>query len=202
MLRGATFFTSRSTISSEIPLADIQGPVIFALNHSSWTDPMLFAAKLPYSVVKAISPLYFMTGEKFYKKLWLRPLLIISGGLKIKSKGFSVKDFFGDSLKKIEAGGSILIFPEGKIVGNNTKTQAKTGVIYLAQTAQIPIIPVRIKGIRKFSIKTSLTSKAHIKLFIHEPIGIQTSLHGYQQHRLEAQKLIKIIYRKVRHESV
>ena len=60
---------------------------IIAVNHTSWLDPIVLVDHLPFRVFKQIIPIYFLAGERFFHKLWLRPLLSMSGAIPLKSEG-------------------------------------------------------------------------------------------------------------------
>ena len=116
-------------------------PLILAANHRSRFDPFLLAA-LPYSVFCQLAPIYFLTAEHYYSKLWLRPFLAILGAYPVPMRAWTMEDYFGSSLEKLRRGETILMFPEGRRV--KSRGEAKPGAAYLSRTARVAVLPIRI----------------------------------------------------------
>jgi len=173
---------------------------IIAVNHTSWLDPIVLVDHLPFRVFKQIIPIYFLAGERFFHKLWLRPLLSMSGAIPLKSEGLSIEDFFSQSIKHLKNGSRVLIFPEGKTSKTPRQHSPKSGYIYLAKAANVPIIPARIVGLSQYSFFDLLTRRKKIDIILGDPIYIPKSIKGFKQHKQKAVEIMDVIY-KLTHDK-
>jgi len=114
-----------------------EGGVIIASNHSSYLDPPLIAVSLkrrPTFIAKS--------------SLHRIPLL----GPMIKAYSISVnRDMPGpstikDALKVLKNGGVLVIFPEGGRSADGSLMEFKRGVGLIASLADVPVVPVYIRG--------------------------------------------------------
>lgn len=126
-----------------------EGGVILAINHKSDLDPVMIGITSPRK-------LNFMAkAELFKNKLF--------GGLIKRLGAFPVHRNSGDvgalktSFKILNAGGAMLIFPEGGRVKKGEKRGAKPGVAMISQKTNVPVIPVYIGGEYKWMHKVTVT---------------------------------------------
>ncbi len=156
-------------------LERVNGNVIFAANHASEVDPFLVPCSLPFW--SRFSPLFYITREKsFYNTNgWRRHLF---GGFFINAWGgygakTGLKDY-GQSLFVhrgiLNDGGSFCIFPEGGITSDGTLQKGKGGIAYLAEYADIPIIPVAFSGTYRTYAKDFFLRRRKIIVQFGEPI--------------------------------
>ncbi len=124
------------------------GSNIFASNHRSYADPVLIAlgVRIPFS---------FMAKEELFKKNIFFTMLIKALGAFPVTRGkgdFSAIDM---SLKRLNKGRNLVIFPEGTRSKDGRVGRGKTGVALVAAAANVPIIPVGIvfEGKLKFRKK-------------------------------------------------
>lgn len=122
---------------------------IFAMNHQSILDVPLAFSVLAHSTETKI---HLFLSRKFY--LALLPLTLSLETISIKmekgtqdAKEFNKKQLF-KGVNKLRSGNSVLIYPEGIISGGKTSRmiKAETGVIRLALTSKVSIVPIGIKG--------------------------------------------------------
>lgn len=148
------------------------GGVILAFNHRSNWDPVIAG-------LTSKRHLRFMAKEELFKN----PVF----GALIKALGaFPVHRGAGDvgavkaSLKILNKGDVMLMFPEGHRIKNNKKVKAKPGVALIAQRAKVPVVPVCISGAYKWMHRITVT------------YGKPVSLEEYYGQRLEQEKIQNI----------
>lgn len=124
------------------------GSNIFASNHRSYTDPVLIA--LPTRV-----PCTYMAKEELFKQNILFKWLITAFGAFPVTRGKGDTAVIDTSIKKLNSGKNLVIFPEGTRSKDGTVGKGKTGVALIAALAQVPVIPVGInfEGKLKFRKK-------------------------------------------------
>ena len=120
-------------------------PCVYAFNHLSWMDPMLFLATFPKE-----PRLYFYGPKQEDLKKGRRNRFMWWTGVPVP---FSpLKDDLITSVRYVQAvfdsGGSLAIAPEGSIhVHEGDLLPFEDGAAYLALRAGVPIVPVAITGI-------------------------------------------------------
>jgi 1-acyl-sn-glycerol-3-phosphate acyltransferase len=123
----------------------LDGPGVYAFNHLSWMDPMLFLATLPKE-----PRLYFYGPKQEDLKKGKRNRFMWWTGVPVP---FSpLKDDLITSVRYVQAvfdsGGALAIAPEGSIhVHEGDLLPFEDGAAYLALRAGVPIVPVAITGI-------------------------------------------------------
>jgi long-chain acyl-CoA synthetase len=141
-------------------LQDLPGPVVFAANHQSHMDAPAILWVLPsrwrYRVAPAMAkeffkahfyPAQFSRRQRFTNSLnyWLAALFFNAFPLPQREAGTRQTLRYVGEL--VNAGYSILIFPEGKRnrTGNIGRFQAGVGMI--AARLGVPVVPVRLDGL-------------------------------------------------------
>lgn len=113
---------------------------ILAANHRSQLDPFLVCAALPLPVYHRLAPVRFMTYYAYFKPLIYRFLLRVGGSF--PTKPFRNLPYGLDfSIKVLERGGTVLIFPEGQRTLPGA-VRIRSGVAVLAQIKNTEVIPV------------------------------------------------------------
>jgi len=160
---------------------------IIAANHTAKIDPFLLCL-LPFSVVKRITPIYFLTSEYYYRKWYLYPVLKPLGCYPVVSRAWTLDEFLGSSFSKLRDGKTIMFFPEGKIVGENPETKARPGIGYLGAKSGKMVLPLRIRWGKSFlGIK-------QVTLLFGQPIFVQRGDNSTDFFRQEAQRIMDAIY--------
>lgn len=143
--RVVTYLSGGLTVTGVAP----KGPGIVVANHTSHGDTAIMFASLPprakpFAVAAAD---YWLS--KWYKMLAVKTLVSIVP-VKRQSEG---GDAYGDLLttvrKRIDAGGIVIVYPEGTRTTTGEVGEFKTGAIRLASDLQVPIYPAGILGISK-----------------------------------------------------
>lgn len=116
-----------------------KGPVIIAANHSSYFDFICFIAVCPRKI-------YYLAAEKFYKSRFWRPLVKLTGQIKVERQT-------GDKTEAIEKADSILkrgdilgIYPEGTRSADGEIHKPFIGVAKFALKNKVLVVPIGIKG--------------------------------------------------------
>lgn len=167
----------------------LTGPVIVAPNHVSYLDPIWIS--LPID-----RPLRYMTWDRMFKVPLLGPLMRAYGA-------FPVNVEIGDrgalklSLKHLQAGGGLVIFPEGGRTRTGELLPFKPGVIRLALDTQVSIVPVTIiGGYRAFSPHHFFPRPYKLKIIYHPPLCLTPpaeAAHLKEFMRAQAEDLQKIV---------
>jgi 1-acyl-sn-glycerol-3-phosphate acyltransferase len=156
-------------------IKDIKSNIIFACNHTSELDPVLIPASLPFRSRQ--SPMFYVSREKkFYGASgWRRHFY---GGLFFRLWGsypvyVGLRDYgksLAQHIKIVNDGFSICIFPEGRTTPNGVIQIAKGGVSYLSHVTNVPVVPVRIDGNFRLTLKDFILRKRTLRVIFGEPI--------------------------------
>lgn len=118
------------------------GSFIVASNHLSNLDPVIYGSMFPHRMS-------FVAKDSLFHNRFLGELLICLGAFPIK-RGQADVGALRESIKRIQSGSPLLIFPEGGRAGaggaRKSDGQAYAGIGFLAARTGVPIIPVRIFG--------------------------------------------------------
>ena len=114
------------------------GGFILACNHASYLDPPLLGAACP-------RPLGFMARADLFEHPILGPYLRAVHVFPLQ-RGASDLGAMREAVRRLRSGGGIAIFPEGGRQFSGRLGTAKRGVGLIAETAQVPIVPVLVQG--------------------------------------------------------
>jgi 1-acyl-sn-glycerol-3-phosphate acyltransferase len=113
------------------------GPLIVACNHVSYLDPPLLGCLCPRRI-------RYMAKKELFAIPVLGEVIRALGAYEVDRQG-SATSAIKRSLRVLEAGGVVGIFPEG--TRNPTGAiQPQTGVALLASLARVPVVPACIRG--------------------------------------------------------
>ncbi|MBN1147034.1 MAG: 1-acyl-sn-glycerol-3-phosphate acyltransferase [Anaerolineales bacterium] len=142
-----------------------QGGAILAANHLALVDsPLLF-------ILIERSDLTGLVADKHKKNPFLYPLVSAVKGIWInrESADFHALKAARDFLR---AGGLLGIAPEGTRSRTGALMRAKTGVAYLADKADVPIVPIAIVGSEKLMPELLHLRRACLKVRIGKPFRL------------------------------
>ena len=117
------------------------GPFIIVANHSSLLDGFVLVSFVRLKIT-------FMSAAYLFKMPFVGNILRGVGAIPVQGKGNDIK-LIKKAMKVLQAGGVLGIFPEGRITNQKDDFSAKAGAAYLAVKADVPIIPMAIKGAGK-----------------------------------------------------
>jgi 1-acyl-sn-glycerol-3-phosphate acyltransferase len=127
---------------SGVPTA---GPVILASNHLSFIDSIAIPLMAPRKVSYLAKAEYWQgTGVKGW---FSRTLFTALGALPVERQATrSAQDALDTALTVLKDGGAFGIYPEGTRSRDGKLHRGKTGVAWLALTADCPVVPVAVHG--------------------------------------------------------
>jgi 1-acyl-sn-glycerol-3-phosphate acyltransferase len=121
------------------------GPFIIASNHLSFIDSMAIPLMSPRRVGYLAKAEYF-TGSGiggWFTKTWFTAL----GALPVERQTHrAAQEALDTAMTVLQAGGGFGIYPEGTRSRDGRLARGKTGVAWLALTADCPVVPVGITG--------------------------------------------------------
>ena len=143
----------------------IHGGCILAANHVSRLDPALIYVLLRRADVTSL------VADKYKKMPFFRWLVEAVGGIWVNREeaDFHALREARDFLKN---GGILGIAPEGTRSHTGALMPAKTGVAYLADKADVPIIPTAISGTDKAFHELFRLRRAYIMVRFGEPFTL------------------------------
>jgi 1-acyl-sn-glycerol-3-phosphate acyltransferase len=121
----------------EFDPAELTGPVIVAPNHVSYLDPQLVLQSWP-------GCLHFFAGNHLFARPLLRWLLRhlcchpVTRGKELAA--------IRAALALLREGNKVVLFPEGTRSGDGTLKPLRSGVAFLAEQSQSPIVPCYVGG--------------------------------------------------------
>lgn len=118
------------------------GPLIVAVNHVSWADPVLAG-----SVVDRVRSPFFLGKQELYRGWFSRWVLLGLHSVPLDRGRGDV-----GALRKAEellgAGGCLVLFPEGTRSRTGLPGRPKPGIGFLAQRTGAAVVPARVFGTR------------------------------------------------------
>ena len=135
MARGLFHFT----VTGGERLPETGGAVVVA-NHVSWLDPIIVPLALPRKPA-------FLAMEELWRMPVIGLVMRIYGPLAIPlNRGAVDATALKRSLRALEGGALLIIFPEGGITPNGRLRPFHRGAAMLAARARVPLVPVAIQG--------------------------------------------------------
>lgn len=168
------------------------GAKILAANHPTTTDPFFLL-----SLVQ--EPMYLLVTEMAFKDPMLGPMLTAAGHIKVERENGRVA--FDQAIDRLNAGGTIGIFPEGSLSPREGGLcRPKTGTIRLALEAGVPVIPVgihldraRIRYVAMTRGEMSETARWYLRgpyaITIGEPMTFTGSIDDHDYVRAKSNEL-------------
>ncbi len=128
------FFRLKVTGQQNIPQ---DGPFIIVANHSSLLDPVILGVSIKPKII-------FVAAAYLFEIRWLGYLLRMAKSIPVQREN-DIKAI-KQSLKILQQGGVLGIFPEGGIDRQKDNFPVRAGAAYLATKVGVPIVPIKIKG--------------------------------------------------------
>jgi 1-acyl-sn-glycerol-3-phosphate acyltransferase len=135
-------FRPRVTGRENVPAT---GPVILASNHLSFIDSIAIPLMAPRRVAYLAKAEYWQ-GHGFTG--WLQRALFTGlGALPVERETHrAAQGALDTALGVLQSGGAFGIYPEGTRSRDGRLARGKTGVAWLALTADCPVVPVAVAG--------------------------------------------------------
>jgi 1-acyl-sn-glycerol-3-phosphate acyltransferase len=136
----------------------LRGGCLLATNHLSRLDSALVFALIKREDITAL------VADKYRRSLILRPLVNALGGIWLHREEADIHAL-REARNFLQKGGLLGVAPEGTRSHSGALTPAKTGIAYLADKANVDVVPTAIYG-----TETAMLQLAHLrrpKIFIH-----------------------------------
>lgn len=173
---GKAAWRIRFTGRENIPEADGRG-LIIAANHQTYLDPYWIC--LPIH-----RPLRFMAWDRSFNWLLVGRLIRKLGAFPVNIEKGSVGSM-KESLKVLREGATLVVFPEGSRTGANGRLlEFKQGAARMALTAEVPVLPVTIRGGNKvWPMGRRFPKPGKVEIVYHPPIEAKDFLSGESTRR-------------------
>ena len=139
-----------------------EGPLIVAISHSSFLDPLLAGAYLP----RDVTPMAKIEAFSIPIIGWI----VRSYGAFPVRRGEVDISAFKTALQILQGGGAMVIAPEGHRSETGTLQQGREGAIMLSLRSGAPILPVAVWGGKAFWKNLSHFRRTDMKFYVGEPI--------------------------------
>ncbi len=183
LLYGA-YFRWRIHNPENVPL---RGPAILASNHASFIDPPLIGSPLPREInyLARESLFRFPVIGSIFRSWNAVPVDRDGGG----AAGLRV------IMDRLQAGGAILLFPEGTRSADGSIQRAHSGVGLIVIKSAAPVIPVRVFGtFEAYNKKMLIPRPRRISVKYGRALDLSTL-------RAEAKSCSKARLREIYHEA-
>lgn len=119
----------------------VNGPAIYVANHVSYVEPIALLAKVPATAIaKRELGAWPVVGDT------MRALGMLLVDRACPESGATV---LREAWRRLDAGVSLVVFPEGTTTDGQTVLPFKRGVFGLARLAGVPIVPVAVRYDRR-----------------------------------------------------
>lgn len=141
-----------------------RGPLLVVFNHLGHLDPALLMATLPWRITGlAVAGLREVPVTGFLFRL---------GGAIWVNRGHYDREALKKALVVLERGDVLVIAPEGRISVTGALERGKTGPVFLAQQANVPILPIGITGTEEAPEKLKRFQRPHLRVVIGRPFRL------------------------------
>lgn len=141
-----------------------KGPALFASKHESALETYILATFIPEAVFVLKKELTYIPvfgwAQSFYGMVAVDRS---AGGAAMKGMLRAVK-------KRIEEKRSVVIFPEGTRVKPGAKSTYKSGLVFLAQNIDVPVIPIALNTGMVWAKKSFLRYSGKVIIEFLEPM--------------------------------
>ena len=146
------------------------GPYIVAANHQSFLDFITLVCIFPERLV-------FLAAEKFYTSGFWRPIMEYTGQIKVEREAEDKSGVINKGLEVLGQGMVLALFPQGTRSRSGEIEKTYTGVARFALGANVPVIPVGIKGAFRVMAPNEKTPKVKKAIEINIGAPIDLSRH-------------------------
>jgi len=140
-----------------------EGPLILAVNHSSYFDP-------PLAGICSRRAVYYLARKSLLKWPFFGPLFPDMNVIPVERDGNDMSAL-REVIKKVKEGNGIVLFPEGTRSKDGHLQKAKAGIGLVIAKTGAPVVPMRIFGAYEAFPKNSKRMRfTKITVVIGEPI--------------------------------
>jgi 1-acyl-sn-glycerol-3-phosphate acyltransferase len=155
-------------------LADVDGGVIVAPNHTSWFDPPVVA----FALWQADRPPRFLGKEAVFRVPVFGAIIRHAGQIPVYRESTEARTAIRDALAALERGECVVVYPEGTITRDPGiwPMSAKTGAVRLALTSGRPLFPMVQWGshevMRPYRKELRLFPRKTVHIRVGDPIDL------------------------------
>ena len=132
------------------------GPYLLVANHQGWADAFLLIALLP-----AEPRLYFVGDLHGISQTWWKRAVLrwLGGVVAVQRDGSSERGAIDIVLDLLAQGAAVAIFAEGRVSRAEAQLAPfRRGAGYLAIKAQVPVVPVWLRGTAELYLRRELVA--------------------------------------------
>ncbi len=161
-----------------------KGPAVYVANHLSYIDPLAVLSAVPaHAVAKYEVGGWPLIGEA----IRTLPILLVD-----RDCPYSGARVLRRARRVLQAGASVLAFPEGTTTHGDCVLPFRRGMFGIAQSAGVPVVPVTIRytsldpcwvGDAAFFphyLQTTVRKQTHAQMIMSEPIAPNRSLRAQE----------------------
>lgn len=143
----------------------LKGGFILASNHTSFLDPPALAVACPRIV-------HFLAKEGLFRNVLFGRFISALNAFPLKTHSADIKALRW-AVDVLQAGKTVIIFPEGGRTPDGQLDQPLKGVGFLAAKANVPVVPAFIEGsYQAWPPDRKLFRPGKIKIYFGRPIAI------------------------------
>ena len=135
-----------------------EGPLILAMTHTNFLDPVLAGGVMPREVV-------IMSKAENFRHPILGIIVRLYGAFPVR-RGEVDRQAIRRSLEVLAKGEVLLMAPEGTRSGHGRLQKGHDGMTFIALRADAPILPMSITGGERFWVNLSKLRRTPIKIVI------------------------------------
>lgn len=142
--KGVVKYYARPSIRGLDRLHDLDGPAIFAANHQSHADTPVMITSIPdpwrHKLIVAAAADYFF-GNRFSAAM----SALFIGAVPIERNSVN-RNTIEKAVNLLRSGWSLVLYPEGGRSPDGWGQEFRPGAAFLAKQANVPVVPVHIRG--------------------------------------------------------
>ncbi len=154
------------------------GGCVIAFNHLSHLDgPVLFAVMPRHDVTAVV-------GAVMAKNPAVKFLIERTGGVWIE-RGGNDRQALATVLEELKRGMAVIVSPEGRISPTGALIEGQRGPVFLADKAEVPIIPVAMTGVEQIVPNLRRLRRTRLTVTIAPPIWVPPPTAGNHKARVQ-----------------
>lgn len=174
---------------------NLKSGLLIVANHQTYFDPFWICAPLRRKY-------RFMAWDKAFDWFAVGSLIKYLGAFPVDTKKGTTKNVLRESLGALKDGATLVVFPEGaRSFPDGKLAEFKTGAVRIALEANVPILPVTVKGANRVWSQTMKYPKLKkVEIFYHPLFYVPKLQEGGNYHtHLEkiTQQLVETIGSKL-----
>jgi len=138
-----------------------EGPLIVAINHMNFLDPVLATVFIPRDIVS-------MAKAELFGSPLVGWLFRLYGAFPVR-RGEIDRSALKKAMAALNEENALLMAPEGTRGGDWRLIKARDGVAYVALKASVPILPMGISGSERFWKELARLRRTKTKVVVGEP---------------------------------